>query len=205
MTLQVILFSIIGYFSGSVLFASLIPQTFGHMDVRELSPDRNPGTANVFEVCGPKYGVPVAICDFAKGFAPVCAAWFILRPESMGMLYVPIILAPVIGHMFSVFNHFRGGVGIATTFGTLIAVFFGTRLLILLVIIYSFAKWGIRIKNRHKRSTFVFVTFLIGTLFFEANAVYRTAYSLLSALILIKNKILKKRVVIIEEVSVKNA
>ncbi len=194
MTLLVIWFSILGYFSGSVLYASLIPQVFGNMDIRELSSDGNPGTANVFSVCGAKYGVPTAILEFAKGFVPVTAAWFILRPENMGMLYVPIIIAPVIGHMFSIFNRFRGGVGIAPAFGTLIAVFFGTRLLILLVIIYSFVKWGLRIKNRHKRSTIVFVTFLIGTLFLETNSVYRMAYSLLSTLILVKNRGLKRRV-----------
>ena len=193
MTLQVILFSILGYFSGSVLYASWIPHTFGHMDVRELSSDGNPGTANVFSVCGPKYGVPAGILEFAKGFVPVTAAWFILDPREMGMFYVPIILAPVIGHMFSIFNHFRGGVGIAATFGTLIAVFFGTRLLILLVIIYSLAKWCFRIKNRHKRTTVVFTAFLIGTLILETNSVYRMAYSLLSTLILVKNQGLKRR------------
>ena len=193
MTQQVILFSILGYFSGSILFASWIPHIFGHVNVRELSPDGNPGTANVFSVCGPRYGVPTAILEFAKGFVPVAAAWFILDPREMGMLYVPVILAPVIGHMFSVFNHFRGGVGIATTFGTLIAVFFGTRLLILLVMIYSIARWGFRIKNRHKRTTVAFVTFLIGTLILETNSVYRMAYSLLSTLILLKNHGLKRR------------
>lgn len=196
MLTQIAVYSILGYLSGSFLFAVMIPRCFCNMDIREVSKDGNPGTANVFEHCGARYGIPVAILEFLKGFAPVVLAINVLDPEEAGLLFVPVLLGPILGHLFPVFSHFRGGIGIAPAFGTLIAVFFETKLLVLLVVIYIAVRWIFRVKKRHKRSSFVFSAFLITTLLLETNIIYRTAYSLASLIILFRNHSGRKTAVI---------
>lgn len=64
-------------------------------------------------------GALTLVCDVTKGFLPV---FFYTRKEVTFLLAL-VIAAPVIGHVFSVFNGFRGGKGIATTFGCLFGLF----------------------------------------------------------------------------------
>lgn len=48
MAMEVIFYSVLGYFLGSLMFGYLIPRIFKGIDVRSLSSDGNPGTANAF-------------------------------------------------------------------------------------------------------------------------------------------------------------
>lgn len=191
MSSQLAAFIIGGYLSGSVLYAFLIPYLLQGIDVRELSPDGNPGTSNVFRVCGVKTGVLVAVMEFSKGFLPVAMGLIVLDIDRLGYWFIPVILAPVLGHMFSPLNQFRGGVGIAPAFGTLIAVFLETKLLVVVVMIYAVGRFGIHFKSDRSRTDFVFVTFLLCVLILEHNKVYRLAYSLVSLAILLRNRLLR--------------
>ena len=47
-----VLFSILGFLTGGVLFSYHIPKIFKDVDVVALSPDHNPGTANAMKLCG---------------------------------------------------------------------------------------------------------------------------------------------------------
>ena len=118
MDIQLLAFVIGGYLSGSVLYAFLIPCLFTGIDIRAMSPDGNPGTANVFHVCGARIGILVAMMEFSKGFLPVAMALAVLDVDTLQYGFVPVILAPVLGHMCSVLNHFHGGIGIAPTICT---------------------------------------------------------------------------------------
>jgi len=189
--LMILIFILGGYLSGSVLYAFLIPYLLNGIDIRVMSPDRNPGTSNVFRVCGVKTGILVAVMEFSKGFLPVAMGLIVLDMEAVGYWFVAVILAPVIGHMFSALNLFRGGVGIAPAFGTLIAVFLETRLLIIIVTIYAVGRFGIHFKSDRSRTDFVFITFMLIVLLFESNPAYRLAYILVSLAVLLKNQILK--------------
>ncbi len=86
--------------------------------------DHNPGTFNAFRYGGFADGLFSLLGDLAKGFVPVY-----LYLASTDQLLIPgfalVMAAPVIGHAFPVFYSFKGGKGIAATFGVLLAVWFG--------------------------------------------------------------------------------
>lgn len=119
--LKVALFILAGYLSGSVLYAQIFAKLFGNKNLMEISSDNNPGTANAFRYGGFWCGVLTLICDLLKGFLPVYLFMTSTRPIPHG--YALVMAAPVIGHTFSVFYHFRGGKGIAVTFGCLLGLF----------------------------------------------------------------------------------
>ena len=110
------------YLSGSVLCARVFGRLFHKTDAIMSSRDRNPGTTNAFRQGGFWCGVLTLCGDMAKGTIPV---WLYLHncgTGNAGMLAL-VLAAPVFGHNFSIFYHFRGGKGIAVSFGSLIGLF----------------------------------------------------------------------------------
>ena len=113
-------YAVLGYLSGGVLYAEMIPRLARGVDVAALSQDRNPGAFNVFEHCGVSMGLMVLACDILKAFVPVYIA---VRRVGMDSAWFALVLAaPVIGHAFPVFSRFRGGKGIAAAFGALMGL-----------------------------------------------------------------------------------
>ena len=110
-----------GYLSGSVLYAHIWGRFLCRKDVTAGTRDKNPGTANAFMVGGFWCGILTLLCDLAKGFVPV---WLFLRQTDRTELVLACVLAaPVIGHIVPLFHHFRGGKGIATSFGCLLGLY----------------------------------------------------------------------------------
>ncbi len=103
------------------------------IDLREHG-SNNLGATNVYRVLGWKYAIPVGVIDMVKGAVPVA----ILGPWSNGPAWftVALGLAAVLGHMFSPFVRFRGGKGVATAAGMLLA-------LVPLAIVISLAIWAV--------------------------------------------------------------
>lgn len=64
-------FIIIGYLSGSVLFARICAKVLNKPEILQESKDGNPGTANAFQYGGFLCGVITLIGDLAKGFLPI--------------------------------------------------------------------------------------------------------------------------------------
>lgn len=109
---------ILGYLSGSVLFGEIIAKAKG-VDLRSVG-SGNVGATNVSRALGKKFGVLVFILDMLKGFLPTIIALKLRSPESITLTLVGI--ACVIGHMFPLFHRFRGGKGVATAFGVVLAI-----------------------------------------------------------------------------------
>ena len=105
------------YLVGSIPFGVLVGKLFYHVDVREHG-SGNVGTTNVFRVLGKKAGVVVLVCDMLKGFVPAFIAASFFNP----WLAIFIAAAPVVGHMYSVFLKGRGGKGVATGAGVVLAL-----------------------------------------------------------------------------------
>lgn len=118
-----LLFILGGYLCGSVLFARLAVTLFGKTAILSESRDANPGTANAFQYGGFWCGVLVLCGDVAKGFLPVqlCLAYADLF-DPFPLLLPLALAAPVVGHTFPLFYRFRGGKGIAVTFGCLLGL-----------------------------------------------------------------------------------
>ena len=108
-----LLLIVAGYLSGSLMFSVWLTRLRGR-DVRAVG-DGNPGAFNAFVAGGPIVGTASLLLDFLKGALPVAAAHFMFGAN--GWWLVPVLLAPVLGHAFPVFERFRGGKAVAVTFG----------------------------------------------------------------------------------------
>ncbi|MGI6006771.1 MAG: glycerol-3-phosphate acyltransferase [Ruminococcus sp.] len=114
-----------GYLAGSLLFARIFGRLIGKKEITEDSRDKNPGTANAFLYGGFWCGCLTLCGDLLKGFLPVFFFFHFCSPAIFEH-YFPgafVLAAPVAGHIFPVFSHFRGGKGIAATFGCLLGLF----------------------------------------------------------------------------------
>ena len=129
---------VFAYLFGSIPSAVWIGQAFYGIDVREYG-SGNAGATNTFRVLGKKAGIPVMLIDIFKGWTATNLAFFIglsvTGPEH-SVQYVNYQLAlgivAVMGHLFPIFAGFRGGKGIATLFGMILAVHLPAALLCVL-------------------------------------------------------------------------
>ena len=116
---------IIAYLFGSIPSSVWWGRYFHGIDVREHG-SRNAGATNTFRVLGWKAGVPVLLMDIAKGFIPVriLPNFSGLDPDTAPWMWlrVALVLATVIGHLYPVFAGFKGGKGVATSLGGVLAV-----------------------------------------------------------------------------------
>lgn len=125
---------ILAYFCGSIPTAVWIGQAFYGIDVREYG-SGNAGATNTFRVLGKKAGIPVMLIDILKGWTATNLAFFIGTsitggPHSNYISYqLALGIAAVMGHLFPVFAGFRGGKGVATLFGMVLAVNLSAALL----------------------------------------------------------------------------
>lgn len=109
-------FAFIGsYILGSIPFGFLVGKVKGY-DLRKKG-SGNIGATNVFRVVGKKEGIFVFVLDFLKGFLPVL--YFSDISVLAGIL---ALLGAIIGHMTTPFLRFKGGKGVATGFGGIIAL-----------------------------------------------------------------------------------
>lgn len=112
--LNVMVWTLIGFIAGSLMFSYWLGKIFLKQDVRDYG-DSNPGAANAWKAGGPKIGLPGAVLDFAKGAIPVALAHWLFGIDGWNL--VPVALAPILGHSFSPFLKFNGGKAIAVTLG----------------------------------------------------------------------------------------
>jgi len=116
--IQILLWVAGAYLVGGVPFGFLIGKMRG-VDIRTAG-SKNIGATNVYRVVGPKWGFLAFACDFLKGFLPVFAA---LRVFGAGSdVPVAVGLACVVGHTLTPYMKFKGGKGVATAFGMLMAL-----------------------------------------------------------------------------------
>jgi glycerol-3-phosphate acyltransferase PlsY len=125
MTTTTLLALIIAYLLGSIPSAVWIGKGFYGIDIREHG-SGNSGATNTFRVLGKKAGIPVLLLDIFKGWASVIMVAFVTEapPHSQDFVNIQIVLGvtAVVGHIFPLFAGFRGGKGIATLFGVILAV-----------------------------------------------------------------------------------
>ena len=158
-----ILFTLLGFCLGSVLFAYWVPKLIKHIDIREVPPDHNPGVANAFTYGGFLCGVIALILELAKGFVPVFVGQHLLDVNSL--LFVPVLVAPVLGHAFPFLNSHKGGKAITASFGVLLGLFPEFRPAVCLAVFYIFFSLVVVISPHSFRSMITFGLFAIYTLF----------------------------------------
>ena len=113
--------TIFAYLAGSIPTAVWYGKIFHGVDVRQHG-SGNAGATNSLRTLGKKAGIIVLIVDFLKGFLAVKAA-SLFSTETDSILPLIMGLAVIAGHIFPIFAQFRGGKGVATAMGVLVATF----------------------------------------------------------------------------------
>jgi len=176
---------ILSYLLGSVATAVWAGKIFHGIDVREHG-SGNAGATNVIRVLGWKTGVPVLLIDVLKGWlAAMLPAFFNLAGHDtaqMTNLQIFAGICAVLGHIFPVFAGFRGGKGVATIFGVLLAIHplvtvssMGVFLLVLLITGY------VSLSSMSAGVAFPFLLFF----FFDTPSMFFKVFSIIVAIALI--------------------
>jgi glycerol-3-phosphate acyltransferase PlsY len=152
---KLILATLLGYVIGSIPWGLITGWLIAKVDIRQFGSGRTGGT-NVLRTLGRKAFLVVALLDISKGAVSVLIAGALLGSgvisignSGLGAIFAQTLagMAAVVGHVWPVFAGFRGGRGVATFFGALIAMcppagLFGGALLIVTALISGYASLG---------------------------------------------------------------
>lgn len=108
----------LGYVSGSIPFGLLIGKASKGVDVRGIG-SGNIGATNVLRAAGKGAAALTLALDMLKGWAPVALGRMVGASDA---LVAGVALAAFLGHLYPVFLRFRGGKGVATFLGVLLAI-----------------------------------------------------------------------------------
>lgn len=115
----------VAYLIGSIPTALIVSRKFFGVDIRDYG-SGNMGATNTFRVLGKKYGSMVMVADILKGMLAV--SLYNLLPYYLGNelertnFMLALGISAVVGHIFPVFANFKGGKGVATLFGMILAI-----------------------------------------------------------------------------------
>lgn len=109
---------VLAYLMGSIPTAYWYAKYFHGIDIREHG-SGNVGATNSLRVIGKKAGIIVLIFDLLKGLSPVLLSRYLGFSEEETFL---VGITSILGHIWSIFANFKGGKGIATSLGVILAV-----------------------------------------------------------------------------------
>ena len=160
--LLTLLFPVLGYLSGSLPFSIWITRYVKNVDVRDTG-SGHATTTNTVRQAGFGWGVLVLILDITKGFFPTYLALSVGR-DAIPLYIIPITAAcAVIGHCWPLFAQFRGGMGLATFGGALLAANWFAFVIALGVLLL------LTITIRHGARASVFTGLLVAPVFWLFN------------------------------------
>ncbi len=172
-----IIYILASYLVGSIPTSAIIAKLKGVSDLTKEG-SGNLGATNVSRVIGREFGFITLVIDVAKGFIPALLA-IKLFPASFFFLSL-IIIAPVIGHCYSIFIKFKGGKGVATALGVFLAVSPKAVLIafLIFVIILFFARYV-------SLSSIISAFFMPFIIFYTLKNIYLFAASAFIAILII--------------------
>jgi glycerol-3-phosphate acyltransferase PlsY len=120
-----IIFVFVAYLLGSIPTSIWVGRAFYDVDIRKHG-SRNAGATNTFRVLGKSAGSFVFLIDVGKGFLAIWLMHEMTKDMNDAWLHstfkILAAVAAVLGHVFPVFAGFKGGKGVATAFGILLAL-----------------------------------------------------------------------------------
>ena len=121
--MTLLLIAILSYLIGSIPNGYLVARSQG-VDIRQLG-SRNIGATNVLRVMGKKWGYLVFFCDTLKGFLAVKLGLFLAAQALLSPVLGGVIAAVtcILGHNYTIWLGFKGGKGMATSGGVVLALF----------------------------------------------------------------------------------
>jgi glycerol-3-phosphate acyltransferase PlsY len=172
------------YLIGNISPAIILGRVYG-VDVRKEG-SGNAGTTNVLRTVGKKAGVITLVIDILKGFIPVFIVNMWLNSTGFSVLCGIFI---VVGHMWPMIFKFRGGKGVATTFGVLLAA-----QPILALILLGIVAVGILVTRRMSVGVIIAVILAVPISYFIDSEII-IWISIVALLILIKHRANIKRII----------
>jgi glycerol-3-phosphate acyltransferase PlsY len=122
--MKVVVLIATSYLIGSISFALVIAKLQG-IDLREIG-SGNLGATNLARACGKKWAYLCFLLDVLKGFVPSFAAKFFILSDSATpatlALWLAVGVAAIFGHIFPFYLKFKGGKGVATSFGVVLGI-----------------------------------------------------------------------------------
>jgi glycerol-3-phosphate acyltransferase PlsY len=117
-TLVPVIWIVAAYLLGSIAFGILVSKLFGLPDPRTVG-SGNPGATNVLR-SGKKLAAALTLLgDAFKGWFPV---WLALQSGMLMWVVSAVALAVFLGHLYPVYHKFKGGKGVATALGVMLAI-----------------------------------------------------------------------------------
>lgn len=124
--IQLLLLLLLSYITGSIPTSIILGKIVKGIDIREHG-SGNAGGTNVFRILGWKPALVVVVIDIFKGWLPPAIYATILfqgQPiTNIGIVQILCGFAAILGHTYTIFAGFRGGKGIGTLAGMLLALF----------------------------------------------------------------------------------
>ena len=134
--IELVILLLISYITGSFPTSIVMTRVIKNIDIREHG-SGNAGATNVFRVLGWKYAILVLAFDIFKGWLPTAVYATIIFQKlpvpDQGLVQILCGCAAVIGHIYPIFTGFKGGKGVGSLIGVLLALFPLAFLLCLLV------------------------------------------------------------------------
>lgn len=112
---------LMAYLIGSVSFAVLVSKVMGLPDPHSYG-SGNPGATNVLRTGSKLAAVLTLLGDAAKGYVAVLLARALIGVDIDSWVLPAVAVAAFVGHLFPVFHRFKGGKGVATALGILLAI-----------------------------------------------------------------------------------
>jgi len=120
--LLVFAIALLAYLIGSVAFAVVVSRLMGLQDPRQFG-SKNPGATNVLRSGNKTAAALTLLGDAAKGWLAVWLARLSADAQALPVTVVALAaIAVFLGHLFPLFLRFRGGKGVATALGVLLAL-----------------------------------------------------------------------------------
>lgn len=176
---------ILAYLIGSIPTAVWVSKYFFDIDIRNFG-SGNAGATNTFRVLGSKAGSFVFAVDMLKGYLAVDLAYFIAKYQmdniALTNFQVLLGIAAVVGHIFPIWAEFKGGKGIATLFGMILAI--QPVVAVSLIVVFVFMLFLTRYVSLSSISASIAFPIMIFFVFKEPEVMYRV-FALATAIMVV--------------------
>ncbi|MES2182539.1 MAG: glycerol-3-phosphate 1-O-acyltransferase PlsY [Pseudomonadota bacterium] len=135
-----IIWIVAAYLLGSVAFGILVSKLFGLPDPRTVG-SGNPGATNVLRSGKKMAAILTLLGDALKGWLPV---WLALQSDMLMWVVAAVGVAVFLGHLYPIFYKFKGGKGVATALGVMLAIspLLGLAALLTWVIVFALSRYS---------------------------------------------------------------
>ena len=176
--LLIILFA---YLVGSISSGIIVSQIFNLPDPRTIG-SKNPGATNVMRSGNKKAAILTLLGDLLKAILVLAIAEYLGFND---LIIVCVALAVLIGHIYPIFYKFRGGKGVATAIGILIALNFKLALIVASIWLLVFSIW------RYSSLAAIVAAIsapIVAIFILRDQSLYCIAFTLITIIILIKHQ-----------------